>query len=236
MHRLHTSGIIALIGLVFVALVSLGIWQLSRNDYKHTLQQERTAAIAASPLLISEAVGRHIEELEYHRLVLEGEWDYGHIQIITNRTRYGLRGEELYVPLIPKGGGPAILVNRGWYPSPERTYVLNTLESNTPDNGLILGQLKSGRTSTANGIWIRFDLNSIAAELPYDVAPFRVLAGELRSVPYQRLPNKLPVTGYQGYRSTTPHMQYALTWFGLAITLVITVSTRFWQHRRDRKF
>jgi cytochrome oxidase assembly protein ShyY1 len=63
--------------------------------------------------------------------------------------------------------------------------------------------------------------------LPYaEVAPFVVVAGEEIDDAERVVPDVRPVPGFEGYRNTTPHVEYALTWFGLAVALVVTASVR----------
>ena len=232
MRRLQMPLVLALVAAAFVVLIGLGVWQLARNEQKKELTRERDAAIAAAPLPADAASALDRGAFDFRRLSLDGEWDYERAQIIANRTRFGLRGEEVYVPLLPPGGGPAILVNRGWYPLGEREQVLARLEASEHPEGLILVPGGARASLTADGAWTRFHLDSIAAELPYSVVPFHVLAGELVEKPPRRLPGELPVTGYEGYRNTTPHVEYALTWFGLAAALVATAAVRIWQRSR----
>ena len=213
-----------------VVLSALGTWQLTRNDYKHDLTAERAARIAAAPLSPAEAASMPHDDIDYRRLAFVGEWDYDRLQVIANRTRYGRRGEEVVVPLRPAGGGPAVLINRGWYPVAEREAVLAILAGE--DEGLD-GLIRVGRSLRAtqgpDGSWTRFDVDSIAELLPYDVVPWRATAGELVERLPRSAPPERPVTLYQGYANTTPHIEYALTWFGLAVAMLVTAGVRVWR-------
>lgn len=227
--RIRRSGAL-LIGLAVlgaVVLSGLGAWQLARHGYKAGLERERAARVAAPPLAPAEAAALHGEELDWRRLRLDGEWDYARAQVIANRTRFGLRGEEVVVPLRPEGGGAAVLVNRGWYPADERAAVLAAL----PEGGSgLAGLIRHGRslraTRGADGAWTRFDVASIAATLPYEVVSWRAAAGKLAGRQSRAAPPERPVTGFAGYENTTPHLEYALTWFGLAAAMLVTAALR----------
>ena len=234
MRRLQTPAVLALVFAALVVLVGLGSWQLARNEWKQQLIEDRDAAIAAPPLAAAEAAALDGEAIEYRRVALEGEWDYGSAQIVANRTRFGLRGEDVYVPLLTGDGAPALLVHRGWYPAAERERVLASLEANAPPEALALRASSATASRNEDGAWTRFGLDSIAAALPYPVAPLYVLAGERIEQQPRRVPEELPVTGYEGYRNTTPHIEYALTWYGLAAVLAVTAGLRIRQHRRGR--
>lgn len=225
-----TLLLLALAAAGAVVLSGLGAWQLMRNDYKHDLTRELDARVAAAPLTPAEAASMPDGDLDYRRLALAGEWDYDRLQVIANRMRFGQRGEEVVVPLRPAGGGPAVLVNRGWYPVAEREAVLAILADE--DEGLD-GLIRAGRSLRAtqgpDESWTRFDVASIAELLPYDVVPWRATAGELVEQLPRSAPPERPVTLYEGYANTTPHMEYALTWFGLAAAMLVTAGVRVWR-------
>ena len=240
MRRPGTPAVLALVAAALAVLAALGVWQLARHGYKQRLAEERAAALAAAPLAAGEAAraasdgGGGADAVAWRRVALDGEWDYARAQIVANRTRFGLRGEEVYVPLRPADGAPALLVRRGWYPAEERGAVLAGLAASEPAEGLALpsGGAVAGRG--ADGAWIRFGPASIAAALPYAVAPVHVAAGGLADPPPRRLPDERPVTGYARWRNTTPHVEYALTWFGLAAALAATAGARMRRGRAGR--
>jgi surfeit locus 1 family protein len=211
-------------------LSGLGTWQLMRNEHKQDLAAEFAARIAAAPLAPAEAFAMRDDDLDYRRLALDGEWDYERLQVIANRTRYGQRGEEIVVPLRPAGGGPAVLVNRGWYPAAEREAVVAIL---TDEDAGLDGLIRVGRSLRAtqgpDGSWTRFDVASIAELLPYEVVTWRATAGTLVEHLPRSAPPERPVTLYEGYENTTPHMEYALTWFGLAAAMLVTAGVRVWR-------
>ena len=225
-----TAVLLALAVTGAVVLSALGTWQVTRNGYKHDLVRELDARVAAAPLTAAEAAAMPHDDIDYRRLAFVGEWDYERLQVIANRTRYGRRGEEVVVPLRPAGGGPAVLVNRGWYPVAEREAVLAILADE--DEGLD-GLIRVGRSLRAtqgpDGSWTRFDVDSIAELLPYDVVPWRATAGELVERLPRSAPPERPVTLYEGYANTTPHIEYALTWFGLAVAMLVTAGVRVWR-------
>ena len=235
MRRLLTPAVLVLVAAALVVLTGLGVWQLARHEGKQQLTRERDAAIAAPPIAAAEAATLDGEAIEYRRVALEGEWDYERTQIVANRTRFGLRGEDVYVPLLTGDSAPALLVHRGWYPAAERERALAGLKANAPPEGLALRGRNADTRRNAEGAWTRFGLDSIAGALPYPVAPLHVIAGERVEQQPRQAPDELPVTGYEGYRNTTPHIEYALTWFGLAAVLAVTAGVRIRQQRRGRE-
>ena len=235
MRRLQTPAVLVLVVAALIVLTGLGTWQLARNEWKQQLVSEREAAIAAPPIGATDAAFLSVELFEYRRIALQGVWDYDRVQIVANRTRFGLRGEDVYVPLLTGPVSAALLVHRGWYPADERDRVLAGLEANAPGEALALRASSAPASRNADGHWTRFGLDSIAETLPYPVATVYAIGGERVEQQPRRVPDELPLTGYEGYRNTTPHIEYALTWYGLAVVLAVTAGVRIRQQRRGRK-
>lgn len=231
----------ALLVSAFAVLVALGSWQLSRHREKQEIKLTFDARTGADPLGVDAARALPPEQLEFRRVRLTGRWDHARTMTVTNRIRFGVRGEEAVTPLLVEGG-PAVLVNRGWYPLTRREQVLADL-AGAPggrERGIVEGlarYLPTGSArQTAAGLWTRLHVASMAESLPYAVEPWSVVAGDrIQGAPLAP-PDELPVTGWLVYENTIPHLGYALTWWGLAVALVITSALRFGLRRnRERQ-
>ncbi len=228
--------IVALAALLAGAfLVSLGVWQLNRNEWKQNLVASRAASMSAAPADVTTLRDAPPEAIEYRRASASGVWDHDGTITIASRIRFQTRGEEVVTPLLLAPDGPALLVNRGWYPLTDRDRVLAELraEERADVEGLARYVDDSRGRELSSGSWTRINTAAIGAGLPYEVLPWHLVQGDLSdgSSPAVRV---LPVQGYPGFVNTTPHMQYALTWFGLAIVLLGTVIGRFVIVRADR--
>ncbi len=219
----------------FAVLVVLGTWQFSRHREKQEIETTFDARTAADPLDIAATRSLTPEQLEFRRVRLAGRWDQAQTMIVTNRIRFGVRGEEAVTPLLVDGG-PAVLVNRGWYPLTRRDQVLADLAGE--ERGLVDGlarYLPTGSArQTASGAWTRVHVASMAESLPYPVEPWSVVAGDRIEGNSLAPPDELPVTGWLTYENTIPHLGYALTWWGIAVALVVTSAVRFGL-RRNRE-
>ena len=223
--RLPGPVLLALVLVVTAILIGLGVWQLQRNEWKQDLVAERNARTDVPPLTLDAARATSADDLDYHRLAAEGEWDFERSFTLANRARFGTKGEELVTPLLIAPGGPAVLVNRGWYPASERAGALAALELRPGTvEGLVRTDTDSGRLTDA-GTWTALDPAAMGAALPYEVLDWIVIEGEL--VETTAIPDGvLPVQRYARFANTTPHMEYALTWFGLAAALVAVAIIR----------
>jgi surfeit locus 1 family protein len=237
--RLPTPVLLALLTLAVAVLLGLGAWQVQRGQWKQRLVEERTATLAAPPLEAPAVLALSPSEVEWHRVRLSGAWDHAHSMVLANRIRFSTKGEELVTPLLPTGGGPAILVNRGWYPEAERERIRAALDAETSATVEGLAFDATGRVAqhTPQGTWTGLAPASMAEAAG---VPFRSWA-VLQGAPIEdeaRAPSDgtLPVRGYRPFVNTTPHGEYALTWFGIAAALVaIAVARLVVAPRRARR-
>jgi len=236
--RLPPPLLLALLGLAVAVLLGLGTWQVQRHFWKQRLVDERAARLAAPPAEGAQAAGLPSRDLEWRRVHLSGAWDHAHTLILANRVRYGVKGEELVTPLLPDTGGPAILVNRGWYPDSERDRIRAAMgvEARAGIEGLVVDG--SGRTArrTAQGTWTGLAPASVAAIEGITVQPWFVLQGVPSTDNALGPAPSLPVQRYRPFENTTPHLEYALTWYGIAVALVgIAVARLVIAPRRARR-
>lgn len=235
---------LGILGLAFVVLVALGSWQVFRQREANAAASERNARVTAPPIEWRSDPPLGTDDIEFYRLRVTGRWDNEHTMILANVVRYSTRGEEVVTPLIPDGGGPAILVNRGWVPLTERDRVLAELATEERATVEGLGRaaprpegasvMVVGSTSgkTPAGSWAWFDIASMAQELPYEVVPWRLVQGT-RDPGDMEPPPGLPIRLWGTDVSTSPHTEYAVTWFSLAIALAVIAGLRLRADRRS---
>jgi surfeit locus 1 family protein len=217
----------AILGVIAV-LVALGVWQLQRNDWKNNLVTERNARTTEAPLTFENVLTTDPTDLDYRRLIASGTWDYEHSFILGNRARLQIRGEELVMPFLLAPDGPAVLINRGWYPTAERDAVLADLASRS--NEQFAGLIRTGAGNgheTSSGTWTAIDPTIMGDTLPYAVFNWIIIEGHEQAPGGVPPGASLPLQGYLPYTSNTPHLEYAATWFGLAIVLIGVAAIRF---------
>lgn len=234
--RLPTPVLIALLGLAFATLIGLGVWQLQRNSWRNELVAERNAQMTGQPLTTAEALSLAPEALDYRLVSVTGSWDAQHVMVLANRARYGIKGENVVQPLVI-APGRAVLVDRGWYPAPERDAVLARLAAEGPQaevRGLARYVEDLRGTRTPAGTWTGIDPQAMAEGLPTRLEPWFVIQGDILPDNPAR-PTTYPAQGFVRYASPVPHIEYALTWFGIAAALaVIAVLRLVVQPRRER--
>lgn len=219
-------GVLVLAALA--VLLALGTWQVQRHEWKQRMVAAIDTRTDAPPLEARAALSLPPGEVDFRRVVLTGEPLWDDVMVVANRVRQATRGEELVLPVRVQAGAPAVLVNLGWVPDGHREAVLRDLASRPPGTLEGLARDPDGRTATRipSGAWTALAPASMAATLPYAVADWYVIAGsELQRPP--GLGSALPVQGWQRFQNTTPHLEYAATWYGIAVVLVGVVIARF---------
>ena len=217
------AGVAGTVLALAVALVCarLGIWQLDRLD-----QRRQTNAAIAERLSGATITLRDMPQdtagLLYRTVEIEGRYDVGRSIVLRGRAHEGMPGVHVLTPLrLPNGS--AVLVNRGWVPSPDAATVdLDALPPPAPDRveGIALPFPADGVAVVDENAfrvtWTILDLSALRRQFPYPLASFYVQAlptdDRAATVPRPLPPPKL---------DDGPHLGYAIQWFAFATIAVV---------------
>lgn len=206
--------------LAMVALTLwLGSWQMSRAQEKRERQALFEARSNDTPVRLTGAIPS-AEPLLFRRVRAAGTWMGDRQFYVDNRIREGRAGFHVVTPLAIEGSGAAVLVNRGWvargpdYPRPPRIDVpagrveVTGLATRPPARVLEL----SADTVTGD-VWQNLSIERFASHARLALLPVVILADT-------------PAHGLAAVRESpdfgiAKHIEYALTWFSLAATLVV---------------
>lgn len=228
----------AALAIAFVGFCALGIWQLQRLEWKRDLVARVDARVHAEPSTPpprSEWTGIDAATAEYRRVRLSGTY----LDVPQARTQAVTAlgaGWWLLAPM-QLDDGAIVLVNRGFLPAGEAipslpaqpVAVVGLLRLSEPGGGFLRDN------APGEDRWHSRDVAAIAASRGLDVA---------RVAPYfidaERDPaaNAWPRGGMTVVRFRDHHLQYALTWFGLALLCALAfawlfVSERLLRHHRQ---
>ncbi|HET6630968.1 MAG TPA: SURF1 family protein [Woeseiaceae bacterium] len=214
-----------------VLFTGLGFWQLDRAEQKRALQAsfnresatvEITAAAEPSLYRHIRATGRFLDERQF---------------LIDNIVQDGRLGFYVITPFELDGGGPLLLVNRGWVPRrpdgelpaigiADAPRTIEGRAGRLPRVGI-----RPGTALQAGGGWPRLATYPTVDEL----------AGALQGpvLPYVLLADPDPESGLVRRwepRTMGPsrHIAYAFQWFALAIAVVV-VTVLVYRKRRPRR-
>ncbi len=207
---------------VMVALVCarLGFWQLDRLQER---RRENVTALAArsAPRVIVDATAAMSQSLVGREVRAAGHYDHAHDVVLRGRAYNGSPGVEVVSPLVLEGGRAAVLVNRGFMPTPDAVTV-QTDSIREPGKVSVVGTalvvssgsgapLERGQRTT----WARLDLIALGSRIPYEIAPYYIRQSPDSALP--RFPRRLePIPINDG-----PHLNYAIQWFAFAAMTMI---------------
>jgi surfeit locus 1 family protein len=214
-----------------LVLLALGSWQIERLFWKRELIAQRQAAVAAAPI----AAPRSLEEardLVFHPVIDEGVFLHGKEIFLGATSEAGRNGYHVLTPL-QESGGRIVFVNRGFIPAELKD------PAKRPD-GQITGTVRVQgllRLPSAEkpawflpdnradlNYWFWVDLPAMAAADGLDrAASFYIDADATPN------PGGWPKGTVTRLELRNDHLQYAITWFSLAIALIVIY---FLYHRR----
>lgn len=212
---------------VLAALIALGAWQVHRLAWKEGLIAEIQARVASAPRPLDD-IFRAEEDRDYWPVTVTGAFLHsGERHFFA--TFQGEAGYYVYTPL-DRGGHDYVFVNRGFVPYDRKdaaTRAAGQVEGPVAITGLARNALaeKPGYfvpdNDVAKDIFYWKDLRAMAASagLPADA---KVLGVFVDAGPAPN-PGGLPVGGVTLIDLPNNHLQYAVTWFGLAAVLVVIV-------------
>lgn len=213
---------------VFAVLVSLGTWQVNRLVWKENLLATIVERMQGEPLPLDEVIAIKVAggDIEYRRVTLTGHFLHEREQYFFT-TLNGRSGYNVYTPF-ELGGGSLIFVNRGFV-----DIELRDRHKRRP--GLLLGEVSITGLARdrlvdkpsmmvpdndpAANIFYWKDIEGMAANAGIDGANadlvnFFVDADDTSN------PGGWPIGGVTIVDLPNNHLQYAVTWYGLALALV----------------
>lgn len=225
--------------LAFVLLVGLGVWQMRRLAWKEDLLARIEARIhqpPAPPPPRERWPALSPADYDYRHVALRGRYLPGEALVFRPSApavadRGAGPGYQVFAPFALESGG-IVLVDRGFAPlawkdqpalrspPPEGAVEVRGLMRPPEDRNLFTPPDEPDK-----GVWYTRDPASMAAALKLDqAAPFAVDADADPAA------KGWPRGGATELNIPNNHLSYALTWFGLAATLVVVFGV--WAGRR----
>lgn len=212
--------------LMLATLCGLGVWQLQRRDWKLGLLQQIAERTRAEPVPLADALKRWREtgEAEYLRVTLTGRFRHDQERHLFT-TFEGAPGWDVFTPL-ETADGLLVLVDRGFVPAALEDadrraegqvggIVTLTGLVRHPQSAKGLFEAES---DPARSRWYWPDLAGMAGSL--GIGPGQALAPFFVYAERSPVPGGWPKGGTARLDLPNRHLEYALTWFGLALTLL----------------
>jgi surfeit locus 1 family protein len=204
-----------------LVLVALGMWQIQRLHEKQALLDTIEQRMQTPEAPLGDVLRAPLAEAEWRRVHARGRFQHDK-EAYVHAIEPGLGvGVHVLTPLVTPEDG-VVLVDRGFVPLAARAP--ETRAAGQPSGEIAVSGIvrlegeRNAFTPAANEAertWYWRDIDGIARHLGLMLeAPMVIVAEQPAN------PGGLPQ--FPGYRVDIPnnHLQYALTWFGLALTLI----------------
>jgi surfeit locus 1 family protein len=209
-------------------LISLGNWQMRRLAWKEGLIAAIAARTHAEPVSLATAEERTAngEDIEYLRVKLAGHFlNDKELHLYAFDEQSG-PGYDVLTPLRTDDGS-VVIVNRGYVPQDLKDPAerrAGRLEGEVAVTGLVrrpeTARLFTPANDAVKNVWFWRDLPAMAAAAlgpeQARLAPFFVDAEAEPGVP-----GGWPKGGTTRLELPNRHLEYAMTWYGLAVALII---------------
>jgi surfeit locus 1 family protein len=202
-------------------LAGLGTWQLERRAWKHAILAKVTAGMKAAPLALGASI-EGIAGLDYRRVRVSGRFAHGRELYLSGRFHRARHGVHVITPLI-RPGLPTVLVNRGWVPQANKdpgTRRAGQLQGPVTVTGIARTLFRRGLFVPDNdpvkGFWMTYAPDAMG-EAAGTRAPLAVVV----EADGTANPGGLPKGAVTRIDFRNDHLNYALTWYALAIALTV---------------
>lgn len=218
-----------MVAIVLPILLALGNWQLERRVWKEKLIADLVSRAKSPDVPIESLLNssgsflKSPEDLEYTAVRAEGRFLHDKEQHLYAPDPREGPGVEVITPLELAGSGLIIFVNRGYVPDRIRD---RNLRADGLNEGRVevLGLIRAAGRPNAfspphdprTGLWFWRDFDGMAAADGV-AGEGKAVRGFLDST--MAAPGGWPRGGATRFDLPNRHLEYALTWFGLAIAL-----------------
>jgi surfeit locus 1 family protein len=161
--------------------------------------------------------------------------DERHVYAIGQVYEKSMPGYHIYTPL-QRPNGDWLLINRGWVPEDKKAPA-SRAQAQVAGDVTVTGILRLSRERAAfaaphqpeENIWFAPNIGRLSESLGYALMPVIIDAG-----PDQN-PGGWPQGGTTRVTMPNDHLQYALTWYGLALTALVVYGLYVKKARQRRE-
>lgn len=202
--------------LVAAICFRLGFWQIRRLETRRAANAAALSARALPEIVLDSSAPS--VPMANRRIRVTGRYDLARQLVLRGYLMGGTPGVHIVTPLRPASGDSAILVLRGFVPSPDAT-TINPDSAAEPDSVEVRGigeaipaEGGAGRVERGGQVtWKRLDISAVRAAIPYPVRDTYLL--EIRDAGRNASPTGLPIRIEVPELDDGPHLSYAIQWF-----------------------
>ena len=221
---------------ILLLALGLGAWQMERREWKRDILDRGAANLAAAPVTLEELLNDDPLAHEYGKAKLHGHFLNDREFFLAARSRNDEVGLQLVTPVRDEAGR-IVLFDRGWMPSNRRdpaSRVASRLDGPVDLVGVVRRSQKKPYfvpdNDPAKDFWFTVDvplMRKLAGGAPD--AKLDAFFLEADAAPN---PGGVPIGGQTHLDIPNDHLQYAITWFLIALALVGVYLAYHWENGR----
>ncbi len=206
---------------MLILLCILGNWQVERLNWKLDLIEKLDTRYGLPSIAIPSTVSDP-DEWVYRHVSVSGRYLHMREMPLYSIGPNGRPGYDLFTPLLTRNGN-YVIINRGWVPEDMKEQILrpDTIKSDMVQiTGVLRKSWNRERFAPENdlvrNIWYYGDLQAMAEAQDLDqVFPMFLYADK------DTEQGNLPIGGRTRLKLVNNHLDYAMTWYGLAVVLLV---------------
>jgi len=221
---------------IFVFALSLGVWQMERRAWKRDILDRIATNQAAPPVPLDTLLKGDPLRGEYRRVTVSGAFLHDKEFFLAARSLKNKVGMQVVTPLRTDSGA-IVLFDRGWIPSEQKDpakRVQGQLPGKVELTGIVRRSQEKRQFAPDNdppkNFWFHVDvplMRRMAGGVPDPVLDTFFLEADARPNP-----GGVPVGGQTRLDIPNDHLQYAITWFLIALTAAGVYLAYHWEQGR----
>ena len=221
---------------ILVLSLTLGVWQMERRGWKRDILDRMAANQAAAPLPLDELLKGDPLRHEYGRVKVAGSFLHDkefHLAARSLKNKVGLQ----LVTAFKTDDGKIVLFDRGWIPS-EKKEPAKRAEGQVPGRVELTGIVRRNQerrqfapeNAPDKNVWFHVDVPLMRrmAGAPSDPK----LDAFFLDADAAPNPGGVPIGGQTRLDIPNDHLQYAITWFLIALAMAGVYLAYHWENGR----
>ncbi len=221
---------------IFVFALSLGVWQLERRAWKRDILDRMAANQAAAVVSLDELLKGDPLRREYGRVAVAGTFLHDKEFFLAARSLKNKVGMQVVTPLRTDSGA-IVLFDRGWIPS-EQKEPARRAQGQLADRVELTGVVRRTQVKRQfapdndppKNFWFHVDVPLMRRMA--GASPDPVLDSFFLEADAKPNPGGVPVGGQTRLDIPNDHLQYAITWFLIALAAAGVYLAYHWEQGR----
>ncbi len=221
---------------ILVLSLTLGVWQMERREWKRDILDRMAANQAAALITLDELLRGNPLRHEYGRVKVAGSFVHDKEFHLAARSLKNKVGLQLVTPF-KTDDGKIVLFDRGWIPS-EKKEPAKRAEGQVPGRVELTGIVRRNQerrqfapeNAPDKNVWFHVDVPLMRRMA--GASPDPRLDAFFLDADAAPNPGGVPVGGQTRLDIPNDHLQYAITWFLLALALVGVYLAYHWENGR----